>query len=161
MLGWASPQLSSSPCSVAQAHLSQIASHAGTDTEWVVKDAVLGLLERTLVFAPLRKHKVPPLRFAAVGMTELGRGKASRRLTAELPTSHAQNAPEMGHPASLFANEGTVCAQLNILAQAKLERGTLKTLGWASPLVDCRREFISANSRPLQNRPERGTESFS
>jgi hypothetical protein len=46
-------------------------------------------------------------------------------------------------------------------AQAKLERGTLKTLGWASPLVDCFREFISANSRPLQNRPERGTDSFS
>jgi hypothetical protein len=28
-------------------------------------------LNRTLVFAPLRKHKVPPLRFAPVGMTEL------------------------------------------------------------------------------------------
>jgi hypothetical protein len=36
-----------------EAQLSQIASHAGTDTERLVKDAALRLLDRTLVFAPL------------------------------------------------------------------------------------------------------------
>jgi len=68
-----------------------------------------------LVFVALRKHKVPPLRFAPVGMTELwregmaqaereefsggGEMDASRRADAELPTSRAQNAREMGHAA--------------------------------------------------------------
>jgi hypothetical protein len=54
-----------------EAQLSQIASHAGTDTERLVKDAALRLLERDARFRDLRKHKVPPLRFAPVGMTEL------------------------------------------------------------------------------------------
>jgi hypothetical protein len=55
-----------------EAQLSQIASHAGTDTERLVKDAALRLLEQDARFrAAVRKHKVPPLRFAPVGMTEL------------------------------------------------------------------------------------------
>ena len=55
-----------------EAWLSQIASHDGTDTERLVKDAVLLLLERDARFrAAVRKRKVPPLRFASVGMTEL------------------------------------------------------------------------------------------
>jgi hypothetical protein len=55
-----------------EAELSQIASHAGADTERLVKDAVLLLLERDACFrAAVRKRKVPPLRFAPVGMTEL------------------------------------------------------------------------------------------
>jgi hypothetical protein len=54
-----------------EARLSQIASHAGTDTERRVKDAALRLLEQNARFRPaVRKHKVPPLRFAPVGMTE-------------------------------------------------------------------------------------------
>ena len=53
-----------------EAQLSQIASHAGTDTERLVKDAALRLLEQDARFrAAVRKHKVPPLRFAPVGMT--------------------------------------------------------------------------------------------
>ena len=55
-----------------EAQLSQIASHAGKDTERLVKDAALRLLEQDARFrAAVRKHKVPPLRFAPVGMTEL------------------------------------------------------------------------------------------
>ena len=55
-----------------------------------------------LVFAPVRKHKVPPLRFASVGMTELLREGVAQ---AELPTSRAQNAREMGHPAQADREE--------------------------------------------------------
>jgi hypothetical protein len=45
---------------------------AGTDTERLVKDAALRLLGQDARFrAAVRKHKVPPLRFAPVGMTEL------------------------------------------------------------------------------------------
>jgi hypothetical protein len=55
-----------------EAQLSQIASHAGTDSERLVEDAALRLLEQDTRFrAAVRKHKVPPLRFAPVGMTEL------------------------------------------------------------------------------------------
>jgi len=54
-----------------RAQLSQIAGHAGTDTERLVKDAALRLLERDARFRAAGKHKVPPLRFAPVGMTEL------------------------------------------------------------------------------------------
>ena len=55
-----------------EAQLSQIASRADTDTERLVKDAALRLLEQDARFrAAVRKHKVPPLRFAPVGMTEL------------------------------------------------------------------------------------------
>ena len=55
-----------------EAQLSQIASHAGTDTERLVKDAALRLLEQDARFrAAVRKHKVPPLRFAPVGMTRV------------------------------------------------------------------------------------------
>src|SRR5579872_871116 len=70
-------------------------------------------LDRTLVFAALRKHKVPPLRFAPVGMTEYlreGRAQAEREEFIEdgcvtssgclSPTSRAENAREMGHPQS-------------------------------------------------------------
>jgi hypothetical protein len=54
-----------------EAQLSQIASHAGTDTERLVKDVALRLLEQDARFRAAAKHKVPPLRFASVGMTEL------------------------------------------------------------------------------------------
>ena len=80
-------------------------------------------LNRTPVFAPLRRHKVPPLRFAPVGMTELlweGIAQAEReefieeeemdaRMSGCLasdaypvrgPTLVAKNATRMGHPRS-------------------------------------------------------------
>jgi len=41
------------------------------DTERLVKDAALRLLEQDAGFRAAGKHKVPPLRFAPVGMTEL------------------------------------------------------------------------------------------
>ena len=63
---------------------------------------VCACLNRMLVFAPVRKHKVPPLRFASVGMTELLREGIAQ---AELPTSRAQNAREMGHPAQADREE--------------------------------------------------------
>jgi hypothetical protein len=54
-----------------EAQLSQIAGHAGTDTERLVKDAALRLFEQDVRFRATGKHKVPPLCFAPVGMTEL------------------------------------------------------------------------------------------
>jgi hypothetical protein len=66
-----------------EAQLSQIASHAGTDTERLVKDAVLRLLEQDARFrAAVREHRVPPLRFAPVGMTELLRKGIERMLNS-------------------------------------------------------------------------------
>ena len=66
-----------------EAQLSQNASHAGTDTERLVKDAVLRLLEQDARFrAALRERRVPALRFAPVGMTELLREGIERMLNS-------------------------------------------------------------------------------
>src|SRR5580692_2659227 len=80
-----------------EAQLSQIASHAGTDTERLVKDAALRLLEQDAGFRAAVREGI-----AQAGREEFSGGgemDASRRADAELPTSRAQNAREMGHPA--------------------------------------------------------------
>jgi len=108
--------------SASEAQVSQIGSHAGADTERLVKDAALRLLEQDAGFRAAGKHKVPPRRFAPVGMTELlreGIAQAGREefiggeeygcvassgcITADGypvkgPTLVAKNATRMGHP---------------------------------------------------------------
>jgi hypothetical protein len=75
-----------------EAWLSQIASHVGADTERLVKDAVLLLLERMLS-SPLLAHRT---------REKWGIRRPLRLLERDvsLLTSRARDAREMGHPSS-------------------------------------------------------------
>ena len=100
-----------------EAQLSQIASHDGTDTERLVKDAALRLFEQDARFRAAAREGI-----AQAGREEFSGGgemDASRRADAELPTSRAQNAREMGHPAGRNSSEG--------------ERWMRAAGGWLSP----------------------------
>jgi hypothetical protein len=108
-----------------EARLSQIAGRAGTDTERLVKDAGLRLLEQDSRFRAAAREGI-----AQAGREEFSGGgemDASRRADSELPTSRAQNAREMGHPAKTsvpplrFASVGMTELLRKGIAQADWE----------------------------------------
>jgi hypothetical protein len=82
-----------------EAQLSLIASHAGTDTERLVKDAALRLLEQDARFRAARARRHRPGRPG--GIHRRGRDGCAHRADAQLLMRIRWTFPEMGN-ASLF-----------------------------------------------------------